>query len=232
VRIGGLLSLVAARAIAQPHDDVSASAQPTGSTPATTDDLIVAPTVRPILGARFEALFGAGTYASRIAAIRASDTLGPVGVELTGGGEENGGYSLVDERDAVAGSATAGSARYARHGAAARVAGGGASAFARWTDEHRDAGGVGSTLDVRDARELAFGGRWQLQAAPGRAEVELYGARTLTLSATTYGARTHLRSRPVHAFGLAHELGLDAGMLQFASDGSGDQAIETACQPA
>ena len=212
VRIGGLLTLVAARAGAEPHDDVDASAQAPESSTDSSDDLIVAPGVRPITGARLEALVGAGAYARRIAAARATDRLGPVDVELTGGSDDSSGYTLA--RSAVA------TASDARHGAAVRVEGDGATAFARWSELHRDAG---APLETRDEREFAVGGRWTLRGEPGRADFELYGARddvrgsladgTFALPGQTYGARTHLRARTVHAFGLAHELGVDAGVL-------------------
>jgi len=93
LRVSGWLSLVAATvSSAQPAEEAHASAD---AAP-WDDELLTGPHLRPILGARLEALVAAGTNETRNAALRATERSGPFAVELDGHTEGREGLTHHD----------------------------------------------------------------------------------------------------------------------------------------
>jgi iron complex outermembrane recepter protein len=171
-----------------------------------SDDLIAAVGWRRIGERRGELLVSTGTDATHHSAARASDTLGGVGVELTG---------TMLASDAL-GSRNAASARieHATESDRARL-------DASYADEQL---GLTRRSFTTDERVATYGATWTAWRSAGRFElhtfgerVDLHDARTtesLDLDGDLHGAHTSLTSRRVQALGVDHEFAGGIDVMQ------------------
>src|SRR5262249_28130866 len=155
---------------------------------------------------RLEAIASTGNDATHRAAVRATDTLGGVGIELAGNVQTS---DVLPEQSAAA-------ARIDRDGDHdhLRLVGG-------YSVDHAGIAGQSFTTDDRSA---TYGGAWTAWRAAGRFELEAFGeqshlrdqraVRALDLDTSSQRARVSFSSRRLAAFGLEHELAAGASLAQ------------------
>jgi iron complex outermembrane recepter protein len=171
-----------------------------------SDDLIAAAGWRPIGERRGEVSVSTGTHATHHGAARATDTLGGVGVELTG-------TMLTSD---VLGTRTAAGARieHATESDRARI-------HAGYADEHLGLTRQSFTTDLRVA---TYGAAWTAWRSAGRFELQAYGeqadlrdtrtAATLELDGESNAAHAGFTSRRVQALGVDHEFAGGFNVMQ------------------
>ena len=188
--------------------------------------------LRPITGARLEALLSIGSYGTYRALGRTTATQGRFGLELDGSLVESDGYvpvahadrGAIDQRATLSARDAGARVEHTRDATSAH-------AFGRYTDEERNAGAEHQNTDARIAR---YGGRWTRSGARAHLDLRVFGQverlheerpriapdRSSALLAsehdiplTTYGARGAITSRRLRALGGTHELVVGGGLL-------------------
>jgi outer membrane receptor protein involved in Fe transport len=181
-----------------------------------SDDLIAATGFRPIGERRGELLISTGTAATHHGAARASDTLGGVGIELTGS-------MLASD---VFGNRNAAAARIEHASDADR-----ARIHAGYSDEHVGLTRQSFTTDERDA---TYGAAWTAWRSAGRFELQTFGeqaalrdARTTAthqLDGSLHGVHAGFASRRVQALDVDHEFA--GGIEVFQASGMSQTDID------
>ena len=184
-----------------------------------SDDLLGAVGWRPIASGRLEALASTGNESTHYGALRASDTLGGVGLELTGTASSSD--VTGDRSEAVA--------RIQHVSERNR-----AQLYASYGSEQ-----IGTTQQsfATDLRAGTYGGSWTAWRSAGRFELHAFGeqsqvhdtsaAATHDLGTSTHSIGVGFASRRVQALGLDHELGAGIYVVQAAGDAEADDGADT-----
>lgn len=194
----------------------SAPAQPQGSAAAPIaidqltldDDLLGAVGWRPIDKRRVELLAATGNESTHQAALRASDTVGGVGIELTGTTATSDAVAVQSEAGARIEHAT-------QHNRARLYASYGSAQI-----------GAAQQSFTTDLRAGTYGGAWTAWRSAGRFELHAFGEQqqlhdtrtnaTHELDTATHALGVGFASRRVQALGLGHELGVGIDVVQAA----------------
>ncbi len=175
-----------------------------------SDDLLGAVGWRPIANGRLEALASTGNESTHHGAVRASDTLGGVGVELTGTTTSS---DVIGDRS----EATARIQHSSEHNRAQLYASYGSAEL-----------GTTQQSFATDLRAGTYGGAWTAWRSVGTFELHAFGeqqqlrdtrvAGTHDLDTSTHSIGVGFTSRRVQALALDHELGAGIDVVQASGD--------------
>lgn len=176
------------------------------------DDLLGAVGWRPIDRRRIEVLAATGNESTHQAALRATDIVGDVGIELT---------ATTATSDAVTNRSEAGARieHATQHHRARLYASYGSAQI-----------GAAQQSFATDLRAGTYGGAWTAWRSAGRFELHVFGVHeelhdtragaSHDLDTATHAIGVGFASRRVQALGLGHELGLGIDVVQAAGTGT------------